>query len=205
MIISKREALKLLNSDGNLLHDDEAIKDMEKRVSEEVVEELVEDIVNPEKPILYTPKGTYRQIPPIYREMIALQANMVGNASGVARDYGISSSHATALKGGNVSHSNMLEKRGKTQSDIELSRALEDSLAKVRNKALDKIYASMDAIADDELPGEQPKTLALIAANLSRVVSSTLRNQKDGPVVNVQTVFYSPEKTKKEQYDVIDV
>lgn len=204
MIINRQEAERMLNNAGNLLRDTGVPLD-EGSFIDEVISEMVDDIVSPDKPILYTPPGTKRNIPPIFREIIAIQSNITGNGAAVAREYGISARHANELKGGNVSRPEQREHRGKTESDIELAAALEKSLSKVRNKALDKIYASMDAINDEELPDEQPKTLALIAANLSRVVSSTLRDKKDGPVVNVQTVFYSPEKANKEQYDVIDV
>lgn len=200
MIINRDEAERMLTNTGNLLRDESASIDID-----EVVREIVDDIVSPTKPILYTPTGTKRNIPPIFREIIAIQANVTGNAASVAREYGISPRHASELSNGNVSRAEQRDKYGERESDVALAKALEKSLSKVRNKALDKIYASMDAIDDSQLPDEQPKTLALIAANLSRVVSSTLRNQKDGPVVNVQTVFYSPEKAAKADFEVIDV
>jgi hypothetical protein len=205
MIISKSEALRLLKNDGNLLHDDTAIHDMERIVEQEVVNEIAEELVNPERPILYTAPGTRRNIPPIFREMIAIQANMTNNAASVADAFGISHRHGAELKGGNVNRPEHRLEKGLTESDVALAKALEASLSKVRDKALDKIYASMDAIDSDSLPNYQPKVLANIAASLSRVVTSTLRNQKDAPTINVQTVFYSPEKASKEAYEVIDV
>ena len=209
MIISREEAVNLLTNDGNLLKDDEAapelVKSMREGIEEEVIAEIVDDLVSPVKPILQVEKGTHRIIPPIFRELIAIQSHTTGNAASVARAFGISAEHARELKAGQVSSDTYLKTNDPRASDIEHAKALEAALGKVRNKALDKIYASMDAIDDSLLPDEQPKTLALIAANLSRVVSSTMRDKRDGPVVNVQTVFYSPEKTKKEQYDVIDV
>ena len=198
MIIDKSEAQRMLHNANNLLKDEAS-----PELMDEVIAEIANDLVSPSRPILYS--ETRRIIPPIFREIIAIQSNMTGNAANVARQFGISPRHASELKGGNVSRPEQIERRGKTESDKSLADALEASLSKVRNKALDKIYASMDAINDTELLDEQPKVLAVVAANLSRVVSATLRNQKEAPTVNVQTVFYSPNVAPKESYDVIDV
>ena len=198
MIISRDEAIKMLNNSNNLLHNPDDVE-------QDVIAEIVEDLIAPDRPILHTPKGTNRRIPPIFREMIAIQSNLTGHSTQVAEAYGISAAHSHQLKHGQVSPNQHIATNGQRASDVALAAALEASLGKVRSKALDKIYASMDAIVDEDLPNQQPKILATIAANLSRVVSATLRDKRDGPVVNVQTVFYSPEKASKEQYEVIDV
>jgi hypothetical protein len=198
MIISRNEAINMLKNEQNLLRD-------ENDIEQEVIAEIVDTLVNPASIIPGRENGKKGRIPPIFREMIAIQANMEGNAAAVARGFGISRMHASVLEKGTVHQPHQIARNGLKESDIALATALEASLSKVRDKALDKIYASMDAISDEDLPNQQPKILAMIAANLSRVVSSTLRDKKDGPIVNVQTVFYSPEKQAKEQYDVIDV
>ena len=200
MIITPQEAAKLLNNHNNLLRGESTSTD-----EEQVIAEIVNDLVNPNIPILQAEKGERRNIPPIFRELIAVQANVTGNASSVAAAFGISNRHAHELKGGNVHRPDQREKYGLRESDKELAQALEASLSKIRNKAIDKIYASMDAIQEEALVNEPPKVLAVIASNLSRVVASTLRDKKETPTVNVQTVFYSPNVTAKESYEVIDV
>ena len=196
MIITPAEAAHLLTANGNLLKDEEVNQQC-------AIDAFVEELVNPIQPMLTGGRG--HKIPPIFREIIAIQTNTGVSISDASKSYGISERHTHELKGGNVHRVDQRNSGGLRDSDIALAQALEKSLGKVRDKALEKIYKSMDSIQDESLENEQPKVLSTIAANLSRVVSSTMRNDKNQQTLNVQTVFYSPNKQPVEAYDVIDV
>ena len=197
MIITKEEAVNLLTNGNNLL---------KGKSDDYLIDEFVDALVNPDKPPLSVPPGTRRNIPPIFREIIAIQSNVTGAAkSQTAAAFGISGKHAGRLHNGHVSPIEALERRGKTTTDIELGKALESSLAIVRDKALDRIGKSLDYIKDEALEVESPKTLSTIAANLSRIVSSTMRDKNQFTQNNVQTIFMTPKESRIGEYDVIDV
>ena len=198
MIITKEEAVKLLTDNGNLL---------KGQSDDYLVDEFVNTLVNPDadNPPLAVEKGTHRNIPPIFREIIALQTNTGVSKASAAEAYGISKRHAHTLHNGRVSPNEALARRGPVTSDIELSKALENSLGLVRDKALDKIAKSIDFIRDEALELEAPKTLSMIAANLSRVVSSTMKDKQQFNQMNVQTIFMTPKESTLKEYDVIDV
>ena len=192
MIITKEEAVNLLTNTGNLLREQ----------NEEFLQDtLVAALVDPTTPPLAIEKGERRLIPPIFREIIAIQANVGEKKSHIAKAFGIDPTHTGHLANGRV---NRPEVRT-TKTDIELTKALEDSLAIVRDKALSKIGKSIDFIQDEELKLESPKTLSTIAANLSRIVASTMRDKNQFNQTNVQTIFYSPKNSPIGEYDVIDV
>lgn len=194
MIITKEEAVNLLANANNLLKDNE-------KNEEHLIDSFVDELVSPDKPPLQREGNEFRKIPPIFREIIALQANAGATATSIAKAYGVDNGHVGRLANGRVNK----EEVRTTQTDVDLTKALESSLAIVRDRALDKIVKSIDYIRDEALELEAPKTLSMIAANLSRVVSSTMRDKQQFNQTNVQTIFYSPKGTDLGQYDVIDV
>lgn len=139
-------------------------------------------------------------IPPIFQDVIAIQANVSGQTQkDLANAYGISPNRVALYKQG------LTTQKGDTAGSERLSKTLEASLGKVRDKALDRIMKSLECIGDDKLEDRTAKELSSIAANLSRVVSAAMPKKDDNPVINnYQTVFYAPEVKTVDSYPVIE-
>ena len=140
-------------------------------------------------------------IPPIFRELIAIQAHVGGGTQKeIAQSYGISESRVAMLKGGQVTG------KRQTLSSATLQIALEDSLGKVRDRALDRITKALGCMDDESLEDTSAKELSAIVANLSRVVTATMpkNNDSNSTVNNFQTVFFAPESKQIDSYPVVE-
>lgn len=87
--------------------------------------------------------------------------------------------------------------------DPDLERNVKAAIARVREKVLGKIELAVDAIGEDKLTDKEAKELSIIAANLSRVVQST-RKEEDNSVRG-GVIFISAADKNESDYDTKEV
>jgi hypothetical protein len=94
-----------------------------------------------------------------------------------------------------------LIKNGKVKG-IDENKA-ERAISSVRDKALDRLMASLGLISDDKLSGCSAKDLSVIASNMGRVVEKTLPKSEQHDHINL--VIYAPELRQEKSYKVVEV
>lgn len=92
-------------------------------------------------------------------------------------------------------------KRGE-HSNID-EPAVEKALGEVRDKALDRLMASMNLISDEKLEKCDAVKLSVISSNMGRIVEKTLPRQQEGS--NVNLIVYAPQLKDESRYKVVDV
>jgi predicted transcriptional regulator len=201
MIITRDEADNLLDNENNLLN---------------IINENLEGIIDNGVKINRGESGRVhgRQgkrvgdipVPPIFREIIAVQANMPGvKQKSLASTWGLTNSQVSAYANGRINQSNQIRRNGHSANDINLNKNLETTLGHIRVRVADRISKTIDYMGDEKLEDLTAKELSHVAANLGRVISSTQPREKQDVNLNVQTVFYSPKTEVLESYDVIEV
>ena len=184
MILADEKALERLNSENNLAN----------RFARSVKAARGADNVK-YKHTHYLP--TYRRghaeskdnLPVETRNEIAIRARSgMETQEEIAADYGISQQNVSAIA------------TGKTSSEPEV---VGKALDKIRDKALDRLLASLGFLTDDKLSGCDAKDLSQIAANVSRVVEKTTPKVDEGS--KVQVVVYAPQVRQEEKYKIIEV
>lgn len=147
-----------------------------------------------------------KQVPPIFREVIAIQSNLGVDRKALADNFGVTREHIHNLHNGRVNTKAEIAKSGERDSDVELRKNLDNALGKVRDKALDRIMASLNFMDDDKLEHQSARELSQIGSNLSRILGTTMPKH-EGPVQNNQfnTVIYAPETKPEHTYEVVEV
>jgi|SRR5215831_350697 len=85
------------------------------------------------------------------------------------------------------------------RDESEVAHAIEIA----RNKALDRLMASLGLLTDDKLSGCKATDLANIAANMSRVVEKTMPDKdRQG---NINLIVYTPEIRSEKSFEVVEI
>lgn len=84
---------------------------------------------------------------------------------------------------------------------------LEDKInnTTARSKAMGLMLSAMDELKQRLPEIQKPETLANLAYNMSRVVSSQEQNRNNHASVASQIIVYAPQVQRLENYDIIDV
>jgi hypothetical protein len=78
------------------------------------------------------------------------------------------------------------------------------TVQKVQEVALSRLMDSLGLLNPDEISGEKPKDISIIAANLSRV-HSNLRSKDDRAENAVNITIYSPQLRRVDEFECIEV
>lgn len=92
-------------------------------------------------------------------------------------------------------------KNGKVKSINE--NKVEEVISSVRDKALDRLMASLGLLNDDKLSGCSAKDLSVIASNMGRVVEKTM--PKSDQSNNINLIIFSPELRKEASFEVVEI
>jgi hypothetical protein len=90
---------------------------------------------------------------------------------------------------------------GKTKGINE--EKVEEVINTVRDRALDRLMASLGLLTDDKLSGCSAKDLSVIASNMGRVVEKT--TPKTEVPDNINFIIYTPELKQERAYETIEV
>lgn len=91
--------------------------------------------------------------------------------------------------------------RGK--KDAALSSALEKSLDRIQDLAIERMVASIGFMTDDKMENSKAIELSAIAANMSKVIERTLPKEKQGPTIQVHV--YAPRPSAERHFETIEV
>jgi transcriptional regulator with XRE-family HTH domain len=83
------------------------------------------------------------------------------------------------------------------------NKAVEQAIESARNKALDRLMASLGLLTDDKLSGCSARDISSIAANMSRVVEKTMPDRDR--MGNINLVIYSPELKTEKSFEVVEI
>lgn len=145
-----------------------------------------------------------KNVPPIIREIVGIQAKLGAGQKELEKVFGISRSVIGNYADGRVNTKKEIERNGERESDKELSARVEAAIGKVRDKALERIMESLN-LMDGKMESESARSLSQIGSNISRILAATMP-KTDSPVGNTfNTVIYSPEVKQEKHYDVIEV
>lgn len=123
------------------------------------------------------------------RNEIAARARTGESASSIAREKGITVATVTNIA------------NGKTKGVDE--EKIEKIIGEARDRALDRLMASLGLITDDKLSGCSAKDLSVIASNMGRVVEK-IRDKVEQPD-NINFIIYAPELKQERAYDSVEV
>lgn len=184
-IISDSQADSFLNSNRNFLRD-----------LVDNVRESAEGVIN--LPVRETnPIGKTKQIPDALRSLIGATATIAGEKT-AAEEFGISQPTAHHIKHGHRgTFHDVVEKNDKV--------AIKNELAPIRSMALEKLKASILAITDEKLQGEEPAKLASIARSMSAVLKDTIvtEDDKDGNE-KYQFNIFAPQVKTETHYTTVE-
>lgn len=123
------------------------------------------------------------------RTEIAIRTNLGELGTAIAEEKGITPQVVSHIKNGRI-------------QGVD-TQAVDKAVAEVRDKALDRLMASLDLISNDKLSGCSAKDLSLIAANMGRVVDKTIP-KSDSPD-KIQLVIYTPELRQEKSFESVEV
>lgn len=143
-----------------------------------------------------------KNVPPIIREIVGTLAHY-DSRKAIADSFNVSPAQVTNYKHGFVSPQRGVE----DAANQKLAEAIDKNLGKVRDRALDKLVMTLDAISPEKIAlTTKVKDLAVIASNLSKVVqqSMPLAIQKD-TIQQVGVSIYSPPLKTEKDYETITI
>jgi hypothetical protein len=173
-------------------------------VREEEVEEFIKtgDIINSTERRETGVKGKVlgdKNIPDVIRDVITIQSNFAP-VSDVARSWGVSPASVSNLKNGIPDRR---EGHEDNHRNIRAQQVLNNNVSKIRKVVEKKILNTLALITQEALENQDAKSLSVIAKNLSGVVGGLEGRDISGATLNVQTIFYSPETARLEDYELI--
>ena len=134
-------------------------------------------------------------LPAFLQEIIGTLGNQE-NQRGVAKAFGVSQGRVSQLSNGHSGTNVLMNEDLKSRVDNQMKR--------VRDRAVDKLMDAMGLMSDEKMEDEDAKDLSIIAANMSKVVTSTL--PKEDSIVNQQQIIiYAPETQTAEFYEVKEI
>jgi len=123
------------------------------------------------------------------RNVIAIRARTGETQSSLAREFGITQANVGVIE------------RGKAKGIDEAK--VEQVINQVKDRALDRLMASLGLLDDDKLSGCSAKDLSIIASNMGRVVEKV--TPKTEAPDNINFIIYSPELKQEKAYDVVEI
>ena len=124
-------------------------------------------------------------------------AATLGTCASSAENFGVSLHHAHELK--HAKHSQAQEE------NQDLRKSIDKTLDRVEDVAAEKLLTTLEMVDDDELRLVNVEKKSKIAANLSGVLSKISSRRVDEKGKPPQVVFYAPNISKIEEYEVIEV
>ena len=173
MIISEKAAEERLQSPENLVN---RFRKPEESSSKETSLTVV--------PISNIRRGP--EVPKVVKNTIAILAHG-DKQTDLANEFGVPQPSVSGYK------------NGKQGADAD---AIQEAIKPVRERALDRLMASLNLLNDDKLSNSTAKDLSTIAANMGRVVEKTLPKESIGSGLNV--VIYAPQIRAEREYKVIE-
>lgn len=89
--------------------------------------------------------------------------------------------------------------------NLELKGKLEADLSKVRDKALERLLSSLDLLDDDKVGKASAKDISSIAANMSKVMASTLPKEDANANIRAQLIVYAPTQITENKFEVVEI
>lgn len=204
MFITKEELDRRLSSINNL--DNILNSSAKKEQAEKDIDRVLEGVVinRTEKKIMSVQGRTKgdENIPTIFRDIIAVQANIGGDkGKDLAKAWGVSESRISDIKQGIPNRANP-----EAKSNIEVQDVIAKVTGRIRDKICDRIEMALDSITPDKLLDESAKTLSAITSNLARTAQGLESKKEDKGIDNrVQTIIYAPQTADIKQYAEINV
>lgn len=123
------------------------------------------------------------------RTEIATRARLGENQEELGKEFGVTQENVSQIKNGKV--------KGVDEDKVNAE------IAKVRDKALDRLMTSLGLITDDKLSGCNARDLSTIAANMGRVVEKTMPKVESNDRVNI--IIYSPEIKDERTFKTLEI
>ena len=133
---------------------------------------------------------------PKERTVIGAAATL-GTCRQASEGFGVSLHHAHELK--HAKHSQAQEE------NVDLRKSIDETLDRVEDVAAEKLLTTLNLVQDDEIRMINVEKKSKIAANLSGVLSKISSRRVDEKEKAPQVIFYAPNVSKIEEYEVIEV
>lgn len=191
MFIDDKELDRRVNRDDNLIAKLRKSKNHKSRV----------DIPNEQG----RQKGD-NNVPPIVREIVGTLAHFDSRSS-IADSFNVSPAQVSNYKNGKVTP----QLGDDYDGNIALQQAIDRNLGRVRDKALEKLVMTLDAITPEKVHTTvKAKDLSAIASNLSSIVQKSMpiaiqRKIHESGGSAVQLNLYAPTTRTEEDYEVITI
>lgn len=130
-------------------------------------------------------------LPTFIRTQLAISAHLGANQTELGKLAGVTQEEVSQIKTSKI--------KGVDEE------AVERALGTVRDKALDRLAASMGLMTDEKLDKCKAGELSTIAANMSKVVEKTLPRQESGPGTGAQVIIYAPQIKTENSYKTVEV
>lgn len=121
------------------------------------------------------------------RTEIASRARLGESQPSLAQEFNITQANVSSIE------------RGKTKG-VDEAR-VEETINFVKDRALDRLMASLGLLTDDKLSGCSAKDLSLIASNMGRVVEKI--QTKEHTPDNINFIIYAPELKQEKSYETV--
>lgn len=131
-------------------------------------------------------------LPEFCRTIIAVEARSGRNQSAIAAEFNTTQ--------GNVSNI----KRASPPSGKLDEKAAERALGEIRDRALERLMASLGLMSDEKLSKCDAKDLSTIAANMGKVVEKTFPKQ-DSNDARININLFVPELRNEKQFKTVEV
>lgn len=146
-------------------------------------------------------------VPPIVREIVGTLAQFDSRSS-IADAFNVSPAQVSNYKNGMVTP----QLGDSHDENIRLQQAIDRNLSRVRDKALEKLVMTLDAITPEKVHTTvKAKDLSAVASNLSSIVQKSMpiaiqrRIHESSGSAQVQLNLYAPTTKDEQDYEVITI
>lgn len=174
MFLEESQARERLNSENNLANRFGNSKAPVVTIREEV---------------LKTPGKKTPELSVNTRTEIATRARLGESPEALSKEFGTNRANISHIKNGHTAGIN--------------EEKVERTLTPIRDKALERLMASLNLLDDDKLSGCSAKDLSVIASNMGRVVEKTMPKSESPDRVNL--IIFAPEQKHERSYQVVEV
>ncbi len=143
-------------------------------------------------------RGTSDNIPHTVRAFAASEAQL-STSKEIGQTLGISVGHVNALKNGATSLATY------NKPDPALKEVVDDTRARIANKAQNKLMMALSKLRSDKLEGADARTISGVAKDMATVYDKMQPKADPSNNTNVQFIIMQPPMKSIEQYDVVDV
>lgn len=140
-------------------------------------------------------RGDSSNIPPEVRATIGALARVSGIVN-TAEAMGVNTKVVQFAKFGKTT--------GNEAKNEELEKKIDDILAPVRNKAIERLTKSLSCLTDDKLNACKGGELSKVASNLSSILRN-IQLPESGQNQATQVIIYAPEQKPESHYDEIQI